>query len=398
MTRKNLEEYISASVKASMVKALDHGSDNFVELAKVAGLDPKNDFRFADLQGVNFTNCSLVGFDFTGADLRNTFGENVRWDETTILADAQLDGSPFKYPRHLESEYRSNPENEKEFRRIANADSLDQAAWIQNVSSSARNEKANRAIVAQKIMLETKSSFVQSSMMFSLTDYFATPKDRKEFLLFVIASRSRSGPLFERLIEVLSQLYRDDAEIFDVFFKTWQHGGITAKHVAGRAMRRSVFYEGKRAEIENCLKSAEFSEYRRFLLWRAVRSFKDGEVRSSKQDLLFATTDPDRPREAFDWMRPITPSQLMQVMQSMARQGKRAEIMRRQSGLDVAKTQQERERRMRELTQITISDAEAWSNWDRVALVWREIEKTRGISVTLSQEALDQVTAVGRTT
>ena len=41
----------------------------FVELASIAGLDPRLSFRGADLRGVDFAGCDLNGFDFTGADL-----------------------------------------------------------------------------------------------------------------------------------------------------------------------------------------------------------------------------------------------------------------------------------------------------------------------------------------
>jgi hypothetical protein len=44
-------------------------SDDFVELARQAGLDPRHDFVGADLRGVDFGSSDLAGFDFTGADL-----------------------------------------------------------------------------------------------------------------------------------------------------------------------------------------------------------------------------------------------------------------------------------------------------------------------------------------
>lgn len=41
----------------------------FVELARIAGLNPRSAFRGADLRGVDFGGCDLNGFDFTDADL-----------------------------------------------------------------------------------------------------------------------------------------------------------------------------------------------------------------------------------------------------------------------------------------------------------------------------------------
>lgn len=42
---------------------------DFVQLARIAGLDPATSFRDADLRGVDFVGCDLRGFDFSGTDL-----------------------------------------------------------------------------------------------------------------------------------------------------------------------------------------------------------------------------------------------------------------------------------------------------------------------------------------
>lgn len=73
---------------------LDHESDDFLELVQVVGLDPKSDFRFANLSNVNFGAADLRGFDFTGADLTGATGD-PQWDGSTILTDADLNGSVF---------------------------------------------------------------------------------------------------------------------------------------------------------------------------------------------------------------------------------------------------------------------------------------------------------------
>ena len=40
---------------------------NFVDLVKVAELDPASDFRSTDLRGLDFADCDLSGFDFRGS-------------------------------------------------------------------------------------------------------------------------------------------------------------------------------------------------------------------------------------------------------------------------------------------------------------------------------------------
>lgn len=82
--------------KALMKALMDAETENFVELGALVGLDPAKDYRFADLRGVDFSDCDLRGFDFTGADLTNSTGTETTWDETTILTDADIEGSIFE--------------------------------------------------------------------------------------------------------------------------------------------------------------------------------------------------------------------------------------------------------------------------------------------------------------
>lgn len=51
-------------------KIIDFDSDKFLDLVDLCGLDPKADFCRIDLGGVNFGDSVLVGFDFSGSDLR----------------------------------------------------------------------------------------------------------------------------------------------------------------------------------------------------------------------------------------------------------------------------------------------------------------------------------------
>lgn len=57
-----------ADKKTLMAIAAAKGA-SFVELARIAGLDPRSAFRGADLRDVDFQECDLDGFDFTHADL-----------------------------------------------------------------------------------------------------------------------------------------------------------------------------------------------------------------------------------------------------------------------------------------------------------------------------------------
>ena len=73
-----------------LIAAVDAAAtDDFVELAKIARLDPQTDFRYANLQGVDFSGSDLRPFDFTGAAMedctfRGTLIEGARFDGATV--------------------------------------------------------------------------------------------------------------------------------------------------------------------------------------------------------------------------------------------------------------------------------------------------------------------------
>ncbi|WP_197284069.1 pentapeptide repeat-containing protein, partial [Shinella sp. SUS2] len=75
-------------------------SDNFLHLARLAGLDPATAFRYGNLKNVDFSDCDLRGLDFTGACLVGATGnEATIFDKTTILQGADIESSLFSPSR-----------------------------------------------------------------------------------------------------------------------------------------------------------------------------------------------------------------------------------------------------------------------------------------------------------
>jgi formylglycine-generating enzyme required for sulfatase activity len=66
------------SLAEAMRRVAEAPTDNFVELARLAGLDPARHMRLCDWSGVDFRGCNLRGFDFSCARLRNCQFEGAR--------------------------------------------------------------------------------------------------------------------------------------------------------------------------------------------------------------------------------------------------------------------------------------------------------------------------------
>lgn len=96
MNDENSKRLFNQATEAKIKEIFESDVENFVELAKMNGLDPASDFRHTNMADVDFSNCDIRGFDFTGADLTGSHGVNVIWDETTIIEDSDIEGSLFE--------------------------------------------------------------------------------------------------------------------------------------------------------------------------------------------------------------------------------------------------------------------------------------------------------------
>lgn len=97
------------SMSDQLLAMLNADTEDFLELAKMAGLDIKRDFSGADLSGVNLANADLTGCDFSYADLSNANLSNTNLTRANLrnasfvkadltgatLVEADLRGSNF---------------------------------------------------------------------------------------------------------------------------------------------------------------------------------------------------------------------------------------------------------------------------------------------------------------
>ena len=68
-------------------QVLAANTDDFLELAAMAGLDPAIDFRYANLSGIDFCGADLSGYDLTGAHLENCEFVGARIARAKITID-----------------------------------------------------------------------------------------------------------------------------------------------------------------------------------------------------------------------------------------------------------------------------------------------------------------------
>ena len=166
-----LDELLSEDFANQIEEIFHADTDNFSTLAKIAELDPSTSFRFADLEGVDFSNCNLTGFDFTGANLRNTIGVNVEWDQTTRLDDAALEGGFFCHAATLDRQFTESKEAQKEFNRVITYDVYDKSFWLSEVALDAGRSHGKK-VAALKLFDEEPNITVRNTFIYNALKFF----------------------------------------------------------------------------------------------------------------------------------------------------------------------------------------------------------------------------------
>jgi hypothetical protein len=136
----------AASLSGQLQAIAEAETDDFLELVKLARLDPKRDFIGADLRGMNLRNLDLREFDFRGANFRG----------------ATIDGTRFGLGLTEHAVFDDRPSGA----------SLPNTVWIsggkEHATDEARSEKA------RELMQDAANASRQESRIAALQELIAT--------------------------------------------------------------------------------------------------------------------------------------------------------------------------------------------------------------------------------
>lgn len=190
--------------------------DNFIRLIDLLGLDRKVDLRHRDFSGVDFSDCDLRGCDFTGSDLRGTTGRNAIWDDTTILASADLDRSMFgPQPAKRENLTVRLPELGVEYNRIKRAYWSDQAIWAMDSLKGGIKNPIERQALAIALYFDATDQVVRNTILQYVL--FSTGKEaRLEFLNKIMTDVGTSADAIAGALQIFGRALRNDEEVVPV--------------------------------------------------------------------------------------------------------------------------------------------------------------------------------------
>lgn len=220
-TDASLQELLDPEELAAAYERVCGTSGEFMEIKDALDLDPARDFRFADLRDVDFSNADLRGFDFTGADLRGGHGTDVTFDESTIFADADLQGSCFATHVREMTLFRQNPMAERMYRALLEGDPMEISSWLHARYRNGREEHSilrkadsvTASILCQKMLSEDIDLTKRTDLFYFLRSITSSPMELRELLLGIFARHSTNASVIEKFTTIASILHGKDPNI-----------------------------------------------------------------------------------------------------------------------------------------------------------------------------------------
>jgi len=316
-------------------------TENFNDLAALCGLNPKTDFRFSNLSGVDFSGCDLLKFDFTGSDLRGCFGSNVTFDATTILQNATTENSIFSYSIIEEKYFKRNPDMEKRYNRINSDHWANTITWIMD-NAKRRNNSDEFMYIARKIMLCNKDATVRTNAIMFMWRVFGSSEVHRDFILNLLAKHGKNRSVRLASLKVLADMYGGNRVVYNILkSELCGHDGEIRK-VALNGVLKSGHFLKNVSEIAEVIAGEKNSGLRRSFVGRVAALRGDNHVFAVKE----------RHSNAFvDFVEPITRSKLDELARNYA-------FFANDFGLMLSNTLSQRERQSRSGGYTKIDGAE----------------------------------------
>lgn len=228
---------------------------NFTQLCTLANLDPSIDFINSNLEGVNFDFCDLQGYNFTGANLKNTTGIGVRWNSSTIFKDAIINNSIFEFRVNLDNVVESNEKWKSEIQRMKKASIYEISNWGENNKFLIKNTPEMTA-VAMKLFFELEDPSARSEFLYVLRWAHNDPSIYRNFLFQIVSDLRESKNIILSAINLISRVYYYDKNSSILFYKL--------------SSLKEVDYDIKQSSIRGILYSRYAYEYNDVLSRNAI--------------------------------------------------------------------------------------------------------------------------------
>ncbi|MBS1166850.1 MAG: hypothetical protein H6R00_2875 [Proteobacteria bacterium] len=211
-----LQDHFDAGFFGAADQAFTDGTTNITKLARRLAFDPKRDFRYADLTGVDFSESDIRGWDFTGADLRGAHGIGVKMDDDPLIDGADVEGSLFALRAERRALLLRHPELRPEVNRRASMYWSDAALWTDDQLRKSGPVTLEKAALVRAVFSLMTVPDSRAAMVPFMGRALAGKREYHDFLMHLFASDGVSGHVGRNAVMQLSQNFRDEPGAFGV--------------------------------------------------------------------------------------------------------------------------------------------------------------------------------------
>jgi uncharacterized protein YjbI with pentapeptide repeats len=245
-----LSELTSAAGLQQASAGLANLEGDFLQLVEFLRLDKENDFVFSNLRGVDFTGSDLRGFDFSGADLRGSFGADVLIDHTTVLTNADVEGSCFATYKRERDLFSAVPNAERMYEILKSGDPYEVSEWIHfrfgdiekspSILRDADSETAT--ILCQKLLSDDIDLTKRADLFHHLRSITGSQIRLRELLLDIIARHVGNTPILNKFIIIAGDLYKNDPAITQALLTLTVARDARVREISFRMLSRTRFF------------------------------------------------------------------------------------------------------------------------------------------------------------
>jgi hypothetical protein len=255
--------------KAIIDEVVSAPEGDFVSDAATLRLNPRTDFRYADLQGVDFSGCDLRNFDFTGADLRGSIGIAVIWDDSTILDKADLSDSLFAHRTDLRRFFAENPYWDRELRRVRKGHWAGLSLWL--ADSLRGRHRREASYVARAIFDSSHDPVLRTNILYFMRPSFVAADEHRNFLFELFACHAKEKITMRSALEAVSGLFYNDVAAFKILEKFASNSDEDLRLIAIRGILKSRMYDNIARSLAELLTREPSERIRRFYVGAVAR-------------------------------------------------------------------------------------------------------------------------------
>jgi len=284
------EATVAAMLSGSnLSEALDGIADTMVDfghLVRLLRLDKSQDFIFSNLREVDFSNADLRGFNFTGADLRDSYGIDVLIDDTTILEDADVQGSCFATHKRERELFLNRREAGAMYEALRVGDPYEVSNWIHQrfTNGSDRHPVLRRAddetaaILCQKLLTDEIDLTKRVDLFHHLRGIARSPGGLRELLLNVLACHASNTVVVQKFITIAGSMYSSDRFVGQALLALTKAQNEHVREAAFVTLSRTGFFHANFAQLRLSFMADDNQEIRIRILMASAISLGRGNM------------------------------------------------------------------------------------------------------------------------